>query len=123
MNLPTDAFLDYVITKEAYYAHVTRDEPEIQIRAASREGGCHWEFTAEQVGNIGVQIRVFDDAWHAFNDLPEFFQILAARGKGATLDDVRQILDNLGAVDSTQRVDSDTAVKRRAAFGDVEVAW
>lgn len=119
MNLPHDAFLDYVIAKEAYYAHVTRDEPEIQVRAAARDGGCHWEFTAVQVGNIGVQIRIFDDAWHAFNDLPEFFQCLAARGKGTTLDDVREILDGLGAVDSTQRIDPDTDIKRRAAFGNI----
>lgn len=119
MNLPRDAFLDYVIAKEAYYAHVTREDPEIQIRAASREGGCHWEFTAVQVGNIGVQVCVFDDAWRAFNDLPEFFQALAARGKGTTLADVREILDNLGAVDSTQRIDPDTVIKRRAAFGNV----
>ncbi len=124
MNLPADAFLDYVIAKEAYYARVTRDEPEIQIRASSREGAVHWEFSAVQVGNIGVQVCVFDDAWQAFTALPEFFQTLARRGKGATLDDVREILDGLGAVDSTQRVDPDTAIRRRAAFGEVEeVAW
>jgi hypothetical protein len=121
MNLPRDCFLDYVITKEAYYAHVTRahSDPEIWIRASAREGGVAWEFSAVQVGNIGVKLDVFDDAWQAFNDLPEFFQSLAARGKGVTLDDVRETLDRLGAVDSTQRVDPDTAIKRRAAFGDV----
>ncbi len=121
MNLPADTFLDYVISKEAYYAHVTRDEPEIQIRAASRGGGVGWEFTAVQVGRIGVQICVFDDAWRAFTDVPEFFQRLAGLGKGATLDDVREILDGLGAVDSTQRTDPDKAIKYRAAFGNVEV--
>ncbi len=105
MNLPADAFLDYVIAKEAYYARVTRDEPEIQIRASSREDGVHWEFSAIQVGNIGVQICIFDDAWQAFTDLPEFFQALTGRGKGATLDDVRDILDGLGGVDSTQRME------------------
>ncbi len=103
MNLPHDCFLDYVIRKEAWYAHGARDEPEIQIRAASRDGGAYWEFTAIEVNGIGVELSIFGGAFHAFNDLPEFFQILASKGKGTTLDDVRQILDNLGAVDSTER--------------------
>ncbi len=121
MNLPAGAFLDYVIAKEAYYAHVTGPDPEIQIRASSREGGAHWEFAAVQVGNIGVQLRLFDAAWRAFNDIPEFFQTLAAAGRGTTLADVRKILDDLGAVDATQRVDPNRQLTTAASFGNVDI--
>ncbi len=103
MNLPANCHLAYVVAKEAWYAHVTPDPPTIWISVNHSGGGSPWEFSVFEVEGIGVKLGIFDDAWPAFNDLPEFFQALATKGKGTTLDDVRQILDNLGAVDSTER--------------------
>lgn len=104
MNLPDDCYLDYVIPKQAWYREVVvRDKPEISIRASSRGGGCAWEFAVVEHENIGVQLRIFDDAWAALNDVPEFFAALAAAGQGTTLDDVRDILHEMGAVDGTER--------------------
>lgn len=123
ITLPEDCYLDYVLPKEAWYREVVREEPEIQIRASSRGGGCLWEFAAVEVENIGVQLRIFDDAWRALNDIPEFFQIIAASGQGTTLDDVRKILDGMGAVDSTERTRPTPDPERRVESATVTVRF
>lgn len=94
--------LRYTIIHEAWYRHVT-ESIEIVVGRYDPDGGCYWEFTVRKVGDIGVRVDVFDDAWAAFTEIPEFFARLAAIGRRATLDDVRGILDGLGSQDATQR--------------------
>ncbi len=76
---------------------------ELWIQKAHVDGGCAWEFGVVEVDNIGVRIGVFDDAWSAFTEIPEFFAELARLGKGGSLTDICRILDDLGFTDATER--------------------
>lgn len=98
---PDDCFFAYVISHEAWYANVVKGR-EINIQAASREGGVAWEFVAEEVDlgeKSAVRVCVFDDAFDAFTQIPEFFAALVER-KPTTL---REVADGLGAKDVTER--------------------
>jgi len=108
-QLPDDTHLAYVVSHEAWYgeSHIVR-RPQIII-AASAEGsggGVRWEFTVEEVDLASdgkpIRVRVFDDAFAAFSEIPEFFAALHGEGV-STLDHVRTVLDSLGAVDETAR--------------------
>lgn len=107
--LPEDTHLAYVVSHEAWYAQTPGviDHPEINISASAEGngGGVAWEFTVEEVdlGSHGPAIRakVFDDAFAAYTQLPEFFARLA--GGITTLKQVQALLDDLGAVDETDR--------------------
>lgn len=111
MNLPEDTHLAYTVWHEAWYADLNRipgEEPHLMV-AASAEGsggGVAWEFQIDgyQLGREPVtRVKMFDDAYAAFAQMPEFFAVLAEQTP-QTLDDVRAILDALGAVDETPRV-------------------
>jgi hypothetical protein len=108
-QLPDDTHLAYVVSHEAWYG--TRDivrRPQINVAASAHGsgGGVRWEFTVEEVdlGSHGkpIRLKIFDDAFAAFAEIPEFFASLNEDGAGA-LDDVRHLLDSLGAVDETER--------------------
>jgi hypothetical protein len=107
MQLPEDTHLAYIVSHEAWYARALPDSrPEINVMAAATGGGVAWEFTVEEVdlGSHGpaIRVKVFDDAFEAFAQIPEFFAALAA-GQAGTLGDLREILDSMGAADETQR--------------------
>lgn len=108
--LPEDTHLAYTVSHEAWYATTPGvvDGPEIGI-AASAEGtggGVAWEFAVEEVdlGGHGkaIRLRIFDDAFAAYSQIPEFFTALGSEKIGS-LDEVRDLLDRLGAVDETKR--------------------
>jgi hypothetical protein len=46
---------------------------------------------------------MFSDAFAAFAQVPELFSRLAALGDSASLDSVREVLEDLGALDETNR--------------------
>ena len=79
--------LSYVISHEAYYSDVVKGrEINVQREALTEDGehdGVHWEFGFEwhdfDRHGEAVQVKLFDDAWVAFNEIPEFFQALARR--------------------------------------------
>src|SRR5437879_2598105 len=107
MELPGDTHLAYVVTHEAWYANALPDRhPEISVLASAEGGGCAWEFMVEEVdlspSGPAIRVKVFDDAFAVFAQMPEFFAALAAE-KTDALDGVREILDRLGAVDETER--------------------
>lgn len=77
------------------------------------DGGCLWEFTIVRkvlVGNAYLRADVFDDAWGAFAEIPEFFAHLAAnqidhdtRGT-VTLADLADWCAEQGWLDGAERV-------------------
>lgn len=111
-ELPGGGFLAYTVAAESYYwRHMNRmTEPNIGISAShdGRGGGVDWEFSVadhtERLGQQALRVEIFDDAWQAFAELPEIFTAMGA-GEIKTLDDLRALLDRLGAVDQTTRTD------------------
>lgn len=79
----------------------------------SREFGVktdQWEFVVEEVPSrqrqepIGVKVRMFDDAWKAYAEIPEFFSGLAHLAtvhSGVTLAQVKALCRDLGYHDLT----------------------
>lgn len=108
MKLSDDCRLTYVITHEAWYGQIPTviSGPQINVVASAEGGGCEWEFLIEErdLGRSGKPIRlgVFDDAFAAFEQIPEFFTALGEQ-KPSTLAEVVKILDGIGAVDVTER--------------------
>lgn len=108
MNLPEDTRLAYIVSHESWYARYPGivGAPEISISASVPGDGSAWNFSIEEkdFGSHGTAIclKIFEDAFAAFADIPEFFAALAADGV-TTLDGVRKLLDSLGAVDETKR--------------------
>lgn len=103
-SLPEDCFFAYVVSHEAWYASVVKGR-QIWIQAASREGGVAWEFAVEEEdlgGQPHVRVEIFDDAFAAFAQIPEFFAALAER-KPDDLLKVADLLDEVGAKDTTER--------------------
>jgi hypothetical protein len=98
--------LAYVVSQEAWYAHVLRDgQNDLQVMARHPDGSVLWEFTVRQehLGGDCLRLAMFNGAFAAFADIPDFFAALRTRSP-ATLNGLRQILDGLGAWDVTQRV-------------------
>jgi hypothetical protein len=122
-KLPEDCHLAYIVSHEAWYAHAVADRrPEISVTAAADGGGCAWEFTVEEVdlGASGpaIRVKVFEDAFAAFAQIPEFFAALAAE-KTDTLDGVRSVLDRIGAADETERRSSKYGERRSSKCGEI----
>lgn len=109
VNLPEGTHLAYVVNHEAWYAeHIPlNDPPTIMVQASAQGGGVSWEFSVEdgtkRIGKPSLLLTMWDDSWGALPQIPELFAALAA-GHAATLGDLRELLDSLGAVDETSRV-------------------
>jgi hypothetical protein len=110
MQLPEDTHLAYHVWSEAWYTKAVRDKrPSIGVAASAQGtgGGVAWAFQITQYelgGKDCTLIEAFSDAYAAFTQVPELFAAFAEHAPG-TLAEVRGILDNLGAVDETARVD------------------
>lgn len=108
--LPEDTHLAYIVSHEAWYARTPGviDHPEINVMASAKGsgGGVAWEFMVEEVdlgrGEPAIRVKVFDDAFAAFAQIPEFFAAIAETPP-QTLKAVRAALDAMGAVDETER--------------------
>lgn len=104
--------LEYVVTAEAYWAnvhHAADPRSAINVSKAAEGGGCAWQFKIADFGVMvdgqpHIQVRVFEDAFPAFVELAPFFAALAER-RPSRLAEVRELLDNFGFVDATQRVE------------------
>lgn len=120
MNLPKGTHLAYIVNQEAWYAvGVLRDQPPtvmVQASAKGQGGGVAWDFAVEDgsdlLGKPGLRLKMWDEAWEAFAQIPEFFAALAS-GEVTTLADLRGLLDSLGAVDETSRVSPYTSEAAR----------
>ncbi len=64
-----------------------------------------WEFLVEEhhLSGRALCVYLFDSAWPAFAQIPEFFEALSGEDAPRTLADVRAVLDRLGATDVTAR--------------------
>jgi hypothetical protein len=108
VNIPDDCHLAYIVSHEAWYwaaASTPGEEPHLNVQAAADGGGVAWEFDVSEYhlgGKLCTRIQMFDDAYEAFAQIPEFF-ILMREHQPGTLREVRGLLDGLGAVDETQR--------------------
>jgi hypothetical protein len=105
-RIDNDCTLTYIIVKEAWYASSCADEPPSILVAATADGdGSKWEFEVQERelgGKTCLRLKMFDDAFEAFYDIPEFF--LRLRGyQPRTLRELRMLLDHIGAVDATKR--------------------
>lgn len=106
MQLPEGTYLSYHASHEAWHWEMSRnhgDPPQFVIAAQYPEGGSAWSFSVVR-DEYGAQLRTYEDGWRAFVDVPEFFAGLAELGDNTTLEQVRALLDRLGAVDETPRV-------------------
>ena len=109
MNLPENTHLAYIVWHEAWYhdaTHIPGEHPHLMVSASAGGGGCAWEFQIdgyELGGHEVTRVKMFDDAYAALAQMPEFFAALAERQPG-TLKQVRAFLDALGAKDETPRV-------------------
>lgn len=106
MQLPEGTHLTYNVYHEAWHWDMSRnhnDSPQIGVVATYPEGGSAWSFSV--VDDRGsARLNMFYDGWRAFHDVPEFFAGLAELRDNTSLEQVRDLLDRLGAVDTTPRV-------------------
>jgi hypothetical protein len=94
-----DSRLSYVISHEAHYKSVIKGrEINVQREALTEDGqhdGVYWEFHFEwhDFGSHGdgVQLRMFDDAWQAFTEVPELFAAVCATRSDGTVASCRGI--------------------------------
>lgn len=106
MTIEDPYVMAYTVGAESWHRQ-PGSNPDIMISKLHPDGGCDWQFPIRQVSDIGIRAEIFDDAWHAFAEVPELFATLAALGGDATLNDVRATLDHLGYVDTTERTRPD----------------
>lgn len=92
--------LTYTVCHEAWYRATLPGGPEIMIHRAHPDGGILWEFGIREHPVGGIRVEVFDDAFAAFAEIPEFFARLVWVD---TLAEVREALDDLGFTDTTKR--------------------
>ena len=104
MRLDAGTHLTYIVSQEQWGPGIV-PQPEIYVSAAYGDGGCAWGFPVREYdlsGGPAIRAEVFDDAFAAFTQIPEFFAALADE-EICTLDAVQRLLDRMGALDETRR--------------------
>jgi len=109
---------EYAVNTEAWWwdASVSADmRATLTVAKATHDArGCEWEFTIVRhdfSDGSHIKVSMFDDVFAAFSEMAPFFAALADR-KPTTLDGVRAILDGLGVVDATERVNPNVTADR-----------
>jgi hypothetical protein len=107
MKLSEDTHLAYTVAHEAWYWRGD-ENPFVMVAASAKGsgGGVAWEFQIEEMelgGKPTTRVKVFDDAYAAFAQIPEFFAAFAD-APPSTLRAVIAALDAMGAVDETERI-------------------
>ncbi|MGY5210019.1 hypothetical protein [Nocardia gipuzkoensis] len=99
----------YVLVHEAWYtnpARVQRPTLTIAIRDQDSDEAAEFEFEELPPGTLApdssLKLRLFDDAFGALAQLPEFLAALSAE-RPTTIAELVTILDRLGARDITVR--------------------
>jgi hypothetical protein len=110
-ELPGNTHLAYTIYHETEWWPALNDATRpndgnrcIQVAASAkgRGGGVRWEFSVIEVPRIGIELKIFDDSWPAFEEIADFFRDLAV-DRPSGLEEIVRLLDRIGAVDETER--------------------
>lgn len=111
IRMPAGTHLAYHLPHEARYWRANRDRYQdrrqvgVTASAQGQGGGAAWEFYLVEYllgGKPALRLKMFADSWSALAEIAPFFADLAA-GSVKTLDDVVRLLNELGAVDETER--------------------
>ena len=110
MNLPHRGVFAYSFEPEArYWAAVMAAHPEqprdICVQVSYPNDGCDWQLVIEEGGRDGVCLSRSCEPAHlaaAREQVPEFFAAMAEM-RPRTIEEVREILTQLGAADLTMR--------------------
>lgn len=118
--------LGYHVARESWWWPILgpnrNADDDILVGRYAPDGGCRWEFTIAAT-NLGLQLRIYDEAWAAFEETSGLFAALSAiagdhdttgvddarqlRPRRSvpplTLDHVRHVLDGAGFTDLTRR--------------------
>lgn len=111
---PEGLALGYSATRETWHHRHSTFPGDVNVLMVGlygqTGGGCRWEFAIdeEDAGGRCLRVKIYDEAWAAFTEVPEFFAALAELGRGAMTEDVVPVLDRLGFRDMTARVNPHT---------------
>lgn len=103
-------WLTYSVAEETYYASTLTEWERASIDVSSsfydedgRYNGSGWSFSIfeHQLGDWALKIEMYDDALAALVEIGDFFELV--RDKASRIEDVRAILDGMGAGDTTKR--------------------
>lgn len=112
--------MTYCLTHEAWYWDGRRPH-EVMVSKAHPDGGCKWEFGVRANPDINaIRAEVFDDAFAAFVEIPQFFRALADVD---TLDGVIGICQRLGWADTTEREREGGPLSQPLPTGRHAVIW
>ena len=115
--------MTFTVCHEAWYTERNRPQ-ELMITKAHRGGGCKWEFGVRANPDINaIRAEVFEDAFAAFAEVPDFFAGLAELGKDATIGDVVALCAALGYTDTTPREHPDGVKSDPLPSGRHAVIW
>lgn len=110
-RLRSGELLTFDVQHESWHWAANRGvggRPTIYVSAEADDGGCAWQFAAvehdqrDMGGHKAVRVEVFDEAFAAFREIPEFFAALDAM-PATNLADVVTILRRLDIADVTER--------------------
>jgi hypothetical protein len=98
----------YALHYEACYWGLFPDIPHISVMTRRSGGNPGWEITFTETllasGRTAVHLRVADNSWTAFTQLPELFAALAVRVAGpVTIAEIRELLIAMDGTDETLR--------------------
>lgn len=106
------------VVRESYYWPVMSEQWKAMDKAvlniglfSTTGGGCRWEFVIDEEEGGALRLKVFDGAWVAFTQIPEFFESLAGLGRSAEVEDVVELMASLGYRDFTKRVAEEHAFR------------
>lgn len=110
-RLRSGELLTFDVQHESWHWAANRGvggRPTIYVSAENPDGGCVWQFAVverdqrDAGGRKAVRIEVFDEAFAAFREIPEFFAALDAM-PATNLADVVTILRRMDGDDVTER--------------------
>ena len=107
MILMTNTSVSFIRVADQWYAkHIPSDSTVFMVGTYGEHGGCTWEFaiTDGEAGVSSPRVKIFMDAFVAFQEIPEFFAGLAELGDAAMAEDIMELMLELGFKDRTQEV-------------------
>lgn len=105
-QLPEGGIFAYAVYGEAWYARslTEKGRAKLSVMSSNPNGGEFWSVTIREVQltDWTIKVEIFGDALQALTQVPDLFEALRAE-RPRRLNEVRIILDRLGAIDKTPR--------------------